>query len=252
ELIVVAATIGAGLWLVFGKSASSRPEAIAAPKAPDVDYLWDEVPDEIRESRLDSGTTSNIRLADYAGPESCKECHKKNYKSWSQHSHRWMNAEANEQTVKADFSGNAHVDYMGGRASFYTEDGEYRVQMERGDIRRTYKVVQTIGSRFFQSVVGRLLEGPEPPGDPVWSVNLHIPFTYWLDRKEWIPETHVGLELPDGERTDLFGEKGQVIHYANGCATCHTTPPMGDWLMSRNSIYRVSHFTPRSFAFLTK
>ncbi len=254
ELLVVAVAIGAGLWFVFGTSepASLDSEAVAAPEPPDVDYLWDEVPDEIRESRLNSGESSNIRLIDYAGPESCKECHKRNYESWSQHSHRWMNAEVSEQTLKADFSGNAHIDYMGGHASFYTEDGEYRVRMERGDIRRTYRIVQTIGSRFFQSVVGRLLEGPEPPDDPIWSVDLHIPFTYWLDRKEWIPETHVGLALPEGARTDIFGTKGQIMQDANGCATCHTTPPMGDWLMSRNSIYRASHFTPRSFAFLTQ
>ena len=48
---------------------------------------------------------SNIRRTDYAGKDSCRECHAENYENWSHHSHRWMNALADEESVKGDFSG---------------------------------------------------------------------------------------------------------------------------------------------------
>ena len=60
-------------------------------------FQWfGDVPEPIKKARLDTGDTSNIRRADYAGAESCKECHESNYHKWSSHPHRWMNAWATE------------------------------------------------------------------------------------------------------------------------------------------------------------
>jgi len=48
---------------------------------------------------------SNLRRIDYAGADSCRECHEENHELWRNHTHRWMNALADESTVKGDFSG---------------------------------------------------------------------------------------------------------------------------------------------------
>src|SRR5947208_1647908 len=79
---------------------------------------WDDPPINVRISTMPSGQESNIHPSDYVGPESCKECHPTNYKSWSVHPHRWMNALAGKSTVKGDFSGETVMSYLGGRAVF--------------------------------------------------------------------------------------------------------------------------------------
>src|SRR5262249_54437389 len=48
---------------------------------------WDMLPDEVREKFGPTGLESNIHPRDYTGPESCKECHPRNYESWSRHPH---------------------------------------------------------------------------------------------------------------------------------------------------------------------
>ena len=254
EITIVAVVIAGIFWMARG---SRQDGALTVPTAPmeeprKVDYFWQGVPQTVRDASLVSPPESNIRIEDYVGSESCKECHVKNYEGWSRHPHRWMNAFATDENVRGDFSGDAVVSYQGGRATFYVEKGKRRVTLERGEMRRTYQVVQTIGSRFYQSCIGKQIEGPEPADHLVWKEDLHIPFTYWIERGEWIPETHVGLELPDDERADLFSSPGQVIPYATGCATCHTTPPIGDWLVSKNAIARVAKYTPRAFSYFIR
>ena len=79
---------------------------------------------------------------------------KKNHKNWLEHRHRWMNAPATEATVVGDFGGQATIEYYGGLATFYREDGSYRMQLVRDQLRRTYRVTQTLGSRFYQYYIG--------------------------------------------------------------------------------------------------
>ena len=66
---------------------------------------WDGLPADLRDHLVRTGEQSNVHPRDYAGPDSCKRCHKDKYESWSRHPHRWMNALADETTVKGDFSG---------------------------------------------------------------------------------------------------------------------------------------------------
>ena len=47
---------------------------------------------------------SNIRPADYVGPQRCGECHERNFGLWKDHAHRRMNLTAGEDAVTADFS----------------------------------------------------------------------------------------------------------------------------------------------------
>jgi predicted CXXCH cytochrome family protein len=105
------------------------------------------------------------------------------------------------------------------------------MRLERGDVRRTYEVTQTIGSRFFQYYAGKQVEGPEPPEHPFYQRDHVLQFGYWLDRHEWVPVVHIGTETPDAERADPFAPPDHGRYYAEyavGCNSCHTTFPLAD------------------------
>lgn len=204
---------------------------------------WDEVPEDVVSASFHPVTHSNISRADYVGPEACRNCHQQQYAGWSKHPHRWMNALANETTVKGDFSGRAKISYRGGTARFYRQGRGYRMRLERDGIVRVYDVRQTIGSRFYQYYVGKEIEGPEPRGGEHDTVDHVLPFGYWLDRKEWVPTVHVHWadvdgkrvdeeDLPARKRPDPFAAAGSLPftpYYR--CNQCHTTFPVGDLLV---------------------
>jgi predicted CXXCH cytochrome family protein len=204
------------------------PRQLAAGER--LDVWWDVFPSDIKGRSVRSGDDSNIHPSDYIGPQSCQTCHQRNYESWSHHPHRWMNALASEETVKGDFSGST-ISYWGGWATFYRDGDSYRMRLERGDIRRTYEITQTIGSRFFQYYVGKQIEGPEPKGHRFYTKDHLLQLGYWLDQKEWVPVVHIGPEKSDEERPDPFKppDNGHYYaEYATSCNTCHTTFPLAD------------------------
>ncbi|HIE97129.1 MAG: hypothetical protein ABGZ23_23625 [Fuerstiella sp.] len=207
---------------------------------------WDRMPSSVVEKSVATRPGSNIHPADYVGPESCKECHTKNYSAWSGHPHRLMNAIASDETVRGDFSGEGRIEYLGGRAEFYRDAAAYKMKLLRdGDV-LTYLIRQTIGSRFFQYYVGRLEEGPFPAEHPYRTMDHVLPFGYWLDRQEWVPTVHISDELPDGERADPFApglqpEIGRgFVPYSLMCNTCHTTFPLGDSIVRKPQILAAS------------
>ncbi|QDT49019.1 Doubled CXXCH motif (Paired_CXXCH_1) [Symmachiella dynata] len=214
-------------------------------------FLWGNPPAVASAKSQVQTPASNIRRSDYVGPDACQSCHKEQHDNWSEHSHRWMNAYATEETVLGDFSGASKTNYMGGDASFFRTNGEFHARLSRNDVVREFRIERTIGRRFYQSYVGRLIDGPDPKNDPLWQLDVHIPFTYWIQQKEWVPETHLSEETPDEQRVDPFESKTLRV-YSTGCASCHTTRPIGDWLWSYKSWKRAEIYTPHSFAFDTR
>ncbi len=195
---------------------------------------WDGVPAPVRSASVPAGEKSNVKPSDYAGAEACKECHGRNYDSWSGHPHRWMNAPAGEGTVRGDFSG-VSVSYRGGKIAFDRDADAFVMRLERDGQRRTYRITQTIGSRFFQYYVGKQTEGPERKGHPFYTQDHVLPFGWWLPQKEWVPVIHIGTEVPDWKRPDPFDppQDGRYYaEYARSCNYCHTTFALGD-LFSR-------------------
>ncbi|MCA9078760.1 MAG: hypothetical protein KDA93_27295 [Planctomycetaceae bacterium] len=210
---------------------------------------WDGIPEFFHQNRVDTGQASNIAPEDYTGAESCKKCHEKNYNLWSNHAHRWMNALADESTVKGDFSGDYEMDYLGGQGRFYRDGDGYFMELTRDDVRHVYEVTQTIGSRFYQYYVGQLREGPEPSDHPRYTEDHVLPVGYWLDRKEWVPIVHVH------DRENLHDQDVEELHdpfvmqeyppwddwgtycdsardlYRSQCNFCHTTFPVGDMMV---------------------
>ncbi len=208
------------------------PRSVELPK---LKFWWDGIPQNIRQISSETGPESNIHPDDYSGPQSCQKCHPKNYDQWSQHPHRRMNALATEENVLGDFSGSKRIEYLGGVATFFRDaDGGYRMQLVRDDQSLLYDVRQTIGSRFFQYYIGRLLQGAESPEYPLRHINHVLPFGYWLDQAAWVPVVHVGHELPDGQRDDPFQLPAKpqpgvnFTPYASNCNMCHTTFPLAD------------------------
>ena len=221
---------------------------------------WDGIPEHFHQNRVDTGDLSNIHASDYAGPESCRQCHEKNYEAWSKHPHRWMNALAGDETVKGDFSGADEIEYLGGKATFRREGDKYLVELNRGNVHRLTEITQTIGSRFYQYYIGIQLEGPEPPDHPRYSEDHVLPFGYWIDRGEWVPIVHVH------DREDLQKEATEVLHdpfafhesptwddwdsycdnsrdlYRAQCNFCHTTFPVGDMMI--RSQQRFGRYAP--------
>ena len=214
-----------------------------------VRYYWDRFPESLAKPSLPVDEKhQNITRADYAGPESCKECHKDNYNDWLTHAHRSMNAVASDATVKANFSGDLSLNYLGGQARFHREDDERRMTLSRDGTNRTYAVKRTLGSRFFQYYVGLLIDGPEPQTHVARTKEQLLPVGYWIDEQTITPVVHVHGEAPDGQRYDPFsGPTGTI--YNHECAICHTTMPAGDWMLHYAGSSRLQDFTPRQMSF---
>ncbi len=194
---------------------------------------WEPLPAGQRHELAATAAVSNIRPQDYAGPESCRKCHERNYANWSRHPHRFMNALAGPDTVKGDFSGQAGIEYQGARGSFYREGDQYRMRIERRGKTHVYRIYKTLGSRFFQYYIGRGVEGPPPQGHHYYGQEHVLPFGYWIDRRMWVPVVHVADELPDeGGRWNPLDpprpDEQPDLVYADRCSFCHTTYPIGD------------------------
>ncbi len=214
-----------------------------------VSYWWNGVSEAIKDHGIHAKPEhSNIRLKDFVGSEKCSECHPSNYRKWYQHSHRRMNALAIPENVMGDFSGNSVMNYLGGEASFYRINEQYRMKLARDGTTRIYSVNRTIGSRFFQYYIGTLIDGPEPESAPIRKIEHVLPIGYWLEEKEWVPIVHVDDELPDNERIDPY-ETTDSLAYDRQCSTCHTTRPVGDWMLSMGSGKRMDRFSPKVIAF---
>jgi hypothetical protein len=230
-----------GLETTTAKRVFTTSDATAKPN---VVVWWEGLPDHIKAATTHPKAESNIHPADYAGPESCRNCHEENYNSWSQHPHRWMNALAAETTVKGDFSGQASISYRGGTGDFFREGDNYRMRVKKNDVERVYQITQTIGSRFFQYYVGRLIKGPESPWHRFYQEDHVLPFGYWLDRQEWLPAVHLGDEMADDKRPDdpynPPTTPGVYAPYSHACNYCHTTFPLGD-LLTRNPVLIGKH-----------
>jgi predicted CXXCH cytochrome family protein len=201
---------------------------------------WEQVPEAVQARGFRTGGNSNIHPDDYVGPESCRKCHPKNHRDWSNHPHRRMNGLATSENVMGDFSGGAHIDYFGGTATFEQEDKQFFMRLARGDNRLNYEVTQTIGSRFYQYYVGKLLNATEKLDEFYYREDHVLPFGYWLERQEWVPVVHVTRELPDGQRLDPFrpvsDEAISKQSYSTQCNYCHTTFPLGDMFIRHPSL----------------
>ncbi|MDG2125618.1 MAG: hypothetical protein P8J87_18085, partial [Verrucomicrobiales bacterium] len=211
---------------------------------PRIIHWFGDVPAQLEAGKLDPHGESNIRREDYSGAEACKKCHEKNYEQWLTHPHRLMNGWAEKGVVRGDFSEGAKIEYMGGVGRFFMEGEEYRMSLERDGVKRVFDLERTIGSRFFQYYIGKMLQGPEAEEHEMRQVGHVMPFGYWFDEKEWVPIVNVGNETPDSEREDPFEDPGKHP-YDKSCSACHTTRPTGDMMLRAGMMRRLDAYSPR-------
>ncbi len=246
------------LTVVFSRwrSGKLREQRFSEPRREKIGRMmvwFDEQPDAVFDMWQPTGPHSNLRRQDYANPETCRRCHKKNYDAWFEHPHRKMNLLASEDAVVGDFSGDATIDYRGGTATFDTTGQGHSMTLARDGQSRVYTVKETIGSRFFQYYVGHLAKGPESPEHAMYHVDFVLPFGYWIDQKQWVPVVHVSEEVSDDLRDDPFDVAAAAVDgkdyfsYHRHCANCHSTFALGDLML--RAFPRMGRYSPHSIHF---
>src|SRR5262245_52489851 len=138
---------------------------------------------------------TNIYPSDYVGPNACRECHEKNhqenYESWQKHPHRTMNQNADDVSVKGDFSG-VELRYGGGRAVFHRDGPTFLMSLYEGDrLVRRHVVTRTVGSVYVQYYIGTQVQGPEPRSHHTYKTESKLPFAYSIALKRWLPEVYL-------------------------------------------------------------
>jgi hypothetical protein len=246
-LVGVAAAAGliatARVLLRGPRPAAAVPERTAAPvgarsRFASFDrfgFWYGGVSPAVRVRSLDTGDYSNIEPEDYApgGAAACAECHREQYRGWSNHPHRWMNAALNPDRVRGDFSGTTKLPYLGGTGRFWRDGDRFHMAAERGPVRRTFRVTRTVGSRYFEYYVGVQTAGPEPADDDRYRVEHVLPFGFWLTRRQWVPTVHIREDRADDADDPRLNpyEDFYFRGYDDICARCHTTLAAGDWLI---------------------
>ena len=212
-----------------------------------INFWWDDIPAAATAGSVDTGELSNVHRKDYAGAESCRNCHRSKYDDWAVHPHRWMNALATNNALLGDFSGQKTIKYRGGTGRFIMEAGVPKMILERDDVYWKYRVNRTIGSRFYQYYVGTL-EEERGSGLP-WmeerkKTDSVLPFGYWLATGEWVPTVHVHRDFDtDESEVDPYSD-WQHLPYDRACSDCHTTWAFGDWIIKAAGSVRFTDFTP--------
>ncbi|MCB9563722.1 MAG: ammonia-forming cytochrome c nitrite reductase subunit c552 [Kofleriaceae bacterium] len=178
---------------------------------------------------------SNVRAADYVGPDACGACHDDNHDRWSHSLHAAMNRRAGDPTpagdpaLRGDFDG-ARVAYAGGVAAF-DRDGDaltMTLTPARGAPRR-FRVTRTIGSRYLQEYVGVAVDGPAAATDGRAATEIRLPFGWWVRRAAWYPQPYFDAwfdaEYDDAGVATFDAFAPDPTPWASRCAWCHNTYP---------------------------
>lgn len=204
-------------------------------------FWWDDVPEDWKKRRLDTGTNSNIRLADLVGSDSCRECHEDNYNLWRKHGHSRMTTHATAETIVGDFSGRQSIEIDGGRGEFYREGDKHYMKLERDGRTTTFLVTRTIGWRHQQDYAGFLVNGPDPTGIGRDKVEHLLPFAYDVGDQHWMQPVHA---WSDNDIPDSFMPHA-AQPYALSCADCHMSYPVGDRMIRRMGLLGWEPYVPR-------
>jgi predicted CXXCH cytochrome family protein len=245
RVLIVLLAVGAVGALIWRARARPHTESTPEPTRPvaknrysgfgKFGFWFGEPTVSARRNSQPTGDYSNIEPEDYSkgGPAQCGSCHPTEFKAWSNHAHRWMNAKATPDHVKGDFREQVRFPYLGGQGRFWRQGDQSWMAAERGKVRRAFRITRTIGSRYFEYYVGVQTVGPEPAGDPRYQVEHVLPFGYWLAKRQWVPTVHIREDRADDHDEPNLNpyEDFYFRGYDEICARCHTTLPAGDSLI---------------------
>lgn len=168
---------------------------------------------------LKSGTSSHKTVStrgelkissnrEYAGPESCRSCHRQQYDDWKDSFHALAMAKADAQSVKGDF--NTSFTSQGVTSTFFRKDDRFYVNTEGPDGGcHDYEIVYTFGVVPLQQYLVKF------PGGRLQCL-----------RTAWDTRQNKWFDLYPDYRID----PGEWLHWSRGglnwntmCADCHST-----------------------------
>jgi hypothetical protein len=149
----------------------------------------------------------------YAGSESCRECHAREYQNWQATGMAKMFRPYRAADSIGDFSGGQTVSGSARAAS----DGDKRfieIRDAQGDRWIRYPVDYMIGSKWQQAYATKL-----PSGE-----FLVFPIQYSRLESAWVNYWKI-VDGPDSPRADIsrFKENAENGLYQRDCAPCHTS-----------------------------
>jgi len=172
-------------------------------------------------------------LSEYAGSDSCRECHGGIYRAWSQSGMSRMFRRYAPENVIGDFTKDTEflagdeADYKDGKlrmipdpnrtpfARMVIRDGKHYFDIFESDGKwHTYPIDYTIGSKWQQGYATKLANG-----------QIHVfPIQYSALDKQWLNYWKV-IDTPGTERSDLHSwqKLDEATSYQAVCAVCHTS-----------------------------
>jgi len=155
---------------------------------------------------------SNVLRDDYAGSETCADCHADIYKRWMKSPMHNMTRDAATAEIHAPFDGTTFR--VGATAATMTTENGARIVTVTGP-RGTerYRVTKVVGGRYREDFVGR----EDAPG----AIEHVMPATYVLATRSW---RYKGYSVMVKERPEL---STRAI-WKQDCIGCHNTLPAAE------------------------
>ena len=130
------------------------------------------------------------------------------------HSHRVMNQNATEESVKGDFS-DARLDYDGRYVIFHRNGPRYLMSIYTNDIlQRRIEVTRTVGSMYVQYYVGKQVRGPEPRRHRTYQIESKLKFGYSIELARWLPEPYFDSTVPPEREFQAGGSRAAALYAA--------------------------------------
>ena len=149
----------------------------------------------------------------------------------ARHSHRTMNQNPDDESVKGDFSVPSCA--TGAVTPFPSRRAELPdVDLRGRPLVRRHVVTRTVGSLYVQYYIGTQTRGPGAPRHRTYITENKLPFAYSIALQRWLPEVyfdstfspeHVYLE--GGPERDYIYAKPPTHNWNVSCLNCHNTYP---------------------------
>ena len=160
-------------------------------------------------SRSGAGDPADGMALEFVGRERCRTCHEAATQRWEGSNHDQSMAEANEETVLADFD-DAVFEHRGVRSRFYRREGKYFVTTEGpGGEMREFEIAYTFGVEPLQQYLIRFPRGRLQALSIAWDT----------ERKQWF-HLYPGQDIPSD---DWLHWTRSAQNWNGMCAECHST-----------------------------
>lgn len=165
------------------------------------------------ERTIGSAVAIEDRKFDWAGSQTCRTCHRDQYRSWHRTWHRTMTQEATPDTVKGAFDGRV-MRYWGVDIRPVRDGEHFYIEYldASGAVSRKLKIERTVGSHRYQQYLTQ--DAAAGPGN-YW----RIPILWHIYAQRWVHLNGVFLgsdDVPFDSHLTLWNQN---------CIFCHNTGP---------------------------